>query len=420
MSDGAVNRMGNQIANVNDLTPQEVRSRREMQLRAIDQILDLIGPEYIKLFLPMWETYGTTLKDLLKPDLTFTVSGALLNQDGPFGKCVYCDGVNDSIQQDPIIDAYATISDSTQQLEAPTAVAVQKLKTFTNKVSFIRVKIFKTGEPDGNVHLEIRTAKDGAAIANGTSVSFACASVGGGAERRGFNFAITPILSKATTYYLALVYDGNTNAAAGTSIGWSYDSAGGYGQGRNYFDGAGWTDTVTNDHAFQIYDDRLQIPDDWSLIVCAKALMTGLSLYGVFGGAVLSSNTRPCICYNTSGYVELAFCDTITRYCTPRRWPLNDSNVWGVTFSKASGTAKTNAFLNGVFQASGDGAAATAHQAITQPWTIGSCIYSNGTTNGFFKGYVGPAIMASRTLTPAEVAKVSHNLLVMRKLREAV
>ena len=139
----------------------ETKSKREMQLRAIDNILDTIGAEYIQCFLPMWETSGTLCKDLLKPDLTFALDGPGLGNNGVFGAVPFFDGVNDYAVQSPISGVYATAGSSLQALGAPTAVAVQKLAVFAEKVGYIRVWLQKTGAPDGSVKLELRAAKDG-------------------------------------------------------------------------------------------------------------------------------------------------------------------------------------------------------------------------------------------------------------------
>jgi hypothetical protein len=420
MSDGAVNRLSNQLSGVNDLTPIEVRAKREMQLRAIDNILDTIGAEYIQCFLPMWETSGSVLKDLLKPDLTFTLDGPVLNNNGAFGGSPYFDGVNDYAVQSPIPGVYATAGASLQALAAPTAVAVQKLATFAEKVGYVRVWLQKTGAPDGSVKLELRTAKDGVAIANGTSNLITCASLAeGSTEIRGFYFAIPPGIPKNTTHYLALVYDGNTNADGANNVAWVYDSAGGYSKGRHYYNGAAWTDTPGEDHAFEVYDSRLVLPDDWTILIAANPQMTTINTYDMI--AAFSSVLGYCrIQFNVNGYVQGVTNDGSARNVIARKWPLNNNHVFAMSFSKALDTKKVKLYQNGVEVGTVDGTAATAHTPIANPWSIGCILGYRGSKQYYFKGLLGPFLFCSRILTPAEIAKVSHNLLVMRKLREAV
>jgi len=417
MSDGAINRLGNQL--LSDLTPLEVRARREMQLRAIDNILDLVGAENIQLFLPMWETSGTTLRDLLRPDLTFTVSGAFLNQNGPFGGCLYFDGVDDYASRDPILSN--KLGSSTQELQASTAVAVQKLNVDAVQIGFVRVKIVKKGTPDGSIRLEIRTAKDGAAIENGTSSSLPCESISTSIVWRGFTFLTAPKLQKNTTYYLALVYVGNTNADADKNISWRYDSAGRYGQGRNYYNGAGWTDTAGEDFVFEIYDDRLTQPDDWSFIVCAKAdIAMSTALHIPLSTATMTA-VGQAMQYSNTGRLSGKWTEgSVAKYAYGYRYPLNVNNVHTFTFNKALDTAKGKYYLNNVLIGSGDGTAATACDPIAHPHSIGCLVSQEGGASAYFQGYIGPILQIAKTLSAAEVAKIAHNLLVLRKLREAV
>ena len=395
----------------------EMKSRREMQLRAIDNILDLVGAEYIQLFLPMWETSGNTFKDLLKPDLTFALNGPSLNRAGPFGSCPLFDGINDYAIQDPVPDESTMVETSSQALAAPTAAAVQKMKPMAQSIGFVRLRLIKTGTPDGSVKVELRSTKSGAASA--TTELLSCSSIGTSVQTRGFYFVTPPNIAKAASYYLALVYDSNTNADGANNIAWRYDSAGGYGQGRNYYDGGTWVDTPTEDHAFDVYDSRLVLPDDWSFVWAANVTQTGITQDTHFAGSGMTDSVLKFY-YGSTGYIELVTFDTSQKYASPRRWPINNNHIFAVTFSKALDTAKAKVYQDGIQIGTSNGTAATANVQLAQPLTIGCRNSNTGALTEYHKGYLGPFIMASKTLLAAEVAKVSHNLLVMRKLREAV
>jgi len=218
---------------------------------------------------------------------------------------------------------------------------------------------------------------------------------------------------------LALVYDGNTNADGANNMAWVYDSAGGYGQGRHYYNGAVWTDTAGNDHAFEVYDSRLVLPDDWTILIAANPQMSSVTTYsmiGTYNGLLGYLKLQ----FNTGGYLEGITHDGSLRFATAKKWPLNNNHVFAVSFSKALDTKKVKIYQNGIEIGSANGTAATAHTPTATPWTIGCAFGYTGNKVYFFKGLLGPFLLCSRILTPAEVAKVSHNLLVMRKLREAI
>ena len=65
------------------------QAQKDVRAKSIDNILDIIGYENIKMFLPLSESVGSTLAyDLLRKDLTFDVSGLVtFGTTGLFGDC---------------------------------------------------------------------------------------------------------------------------------------------------------------------------------------------------------------------------------------------------------------------------------------------------------------------------------------------
>ncbi len=386
--------------------------------KSIDDVLDVIGAENVKLFLPLWAQSGGTIRDLLRRYVTFTASGPTLGQSSPAGFCASFDGVNDYIQQDAITGA--TAGAGWQDMQASTAVCVQKLVTFGGRPGFGRFKIKKTGSPDGNLQVQIRTAKDGAAISNGTSGNLACSLVAASAVWRGFSFATAPSCAKGTTYYLAVLYSGNTNADGSNYISVQYDGAGGYGQGRNYYDGATWTDTAGEDCACDIYRADLAFgTDDWTAV---QLLTNGASSPGYRQAVTARGMTVQSFIHLThlDGYWYSSVNDGSDRGASWYTWPVSQFLVMATTFSYTDATAKIKLYANGALVASGDGTATTATQLQAQPLVIGANIGATGAIDSYWSGLIGPTIIAKGALTAANVGKVSHYLLPLRKLQEAV
>jgi len=387
---------------------------RDIIAEAIHNIVDIIGVENIELFLPMWETSGSTLYDLLKRDVTFTVNGATMGQSSPFGKCLSFDGVNDYVTQNPVPNGYSITNTAIQELQAPTAIAVQKMKAFASSIGFINVRLLKEGSPDGNIKLEIRTTKDGAAITNGTSAVWACSAVTVSGDY-GFYFTIPPNLVKGTTYYLALVYDSNTNADADNNVGWRYDGAGGYGQGRNHYNGSTWTDTATEDHAFAVYHNTISSITAKTIIMLAKdnsLVASGSSRVALLLPGANASVTG--LNSSLTGEWAASYNDGSTRVANATRLP-DSFNVWASSFEKASPN-NIKIYKDGVLRGSVTGGTSADSIYQARPTLIGTDIsFPTGNFLRFFNGLIGPIIITSTAMTAANIAKVSHNLLVLRK-----
>lgn len=390
-------------------------AEKEITRRAIDSIIDTIGAENIKLFLPMWETSGAIAYDLLNRDLQFDISGATLDQAGPFGRAMSFDGTNDYLIQKAVTEN--TTSTATQELQASTAVAVQKMVVVATTPGFVRLRLIKKGSPDGNVKVEIRATKDGTAISNGTSATLACSAVGVTAESRGFTFTTAPNLQKDTAYYIALVYDNNTNADADNNIGWLYDAAGGYGQGRNYYDGSTWTDTAGEDYRFGLWGSHLQVTGDQTLFVVAKDVgAVASTLLVSFRGQTAAALT---FYKSSTGRYATEITDDSARAAYAYSYP-SQFRVWAVKFDKAATASAIGIYANGASVGTTTGGNDQARILQAQPLTIGAQVTANGALSSYWNGLIGPVIYCSTALTDANIAKVSHYLLAMRKLREVL
>ncbi|MHB1418494.1 MAG: hypothetical protein ACYCX4_02740 [Bacillota bacterium] len=423
----ALNRDSNLIKTAADYASADAKwvntvtqAQRDAVARAYENIIDIIGMENIKLFLPMWEASGTTLRDLLRRDLTFTVSGATLAQAGLGQYASSLDGVNDVITQDPIPDAYhRTYSDAySQDMAAPGSILVQKLKVFAGKVGFVRLRLAKLGSPNGNLQAEIRTAKDGAAIANGTSVARVCTDINSGWN--GFTFTTPPSLDKGTVYYLALLYNGNTNASGSDFITSKYDQTGAYGQGRHVYNGSTWSDTAGQDYPFEIYSDDLVFDTDLSWIAAHKNGSSAVASRYLLHTA--GANVADALVYgfSSSGRINCGASESGgLKNAVRNAWPLTWEVAIG-TFSKAKATAKVNHYANGRLINTADGTANTGPVRWAHPLIIGCYISTLGALSTYWNGLVGPLILPNSELTPAQVGAVTNQLFALRRLQEAV
>ena len=392
-------------------------ARRKLLIQeALDNIVDTIGQEYIQAFVPMWEETGAVFRDLFDRNRTFTVNGATLGQSGLLEYSPSFDGTNDYAIETSITEAI--VDTNTQELAASGAVAVQKLVVIGDKIGKVRLRLIKEGSPDGNVKVEIRTAKDSAAITNGTSATLACSAIATSAENRGFVFSTPPSLSKGTTYYLALVYDSNTNADADNNIGWRYDSAGGYGEGRNYYDGSSWTDTPAEDFRFDVYSNWLTLPDDFTIITAAKSTASTIAFKNILYGNSMTALGVLRLGYSTTGVVTFIANDGTEMIPAVSKYPTNQFEVWAASFDKSE-TTKSKIYSNGKLEGTADGTPTNAQAALAHPIALGSIMTTVAFSN-YWRGNISPFILVSKVLTPAEIAKVSHYLLALRKIREAI
>lgn len=396
---------------------KQMQAQRDIIATTIDNIVDTIGQENILMFLPMWENVGTKIYDLINKDLSFTVIDPAFGQLSPFGQNIFFNGTTSIATEDPIPEAYHITGSTNQSMQSPTAVAAQKVKAIANYVAKARVKLVKVGSPDGSIKLEIRATKDGSAIAGGVSVAVACSEIATTVDMRGFAFNAIPVLQKNTQYYLAVVYDGNSNADSSNYIAVAYDSSGGYGQGRHHYDGAAWTDTAGQDYVFELYSNHLDLPDDFMIISLAEVNHSTLGQRNVFGATTTFAGGLPQLCYRSEGLVRAQFSEAAAAINADYYKVPSEFIAWATSWEKALSTAKLKLYANGKFVASTNGTAEASHAKMVQPFCIGGRKLASGTTDGFFMGQIGPVIMAKLPSTNAAqaIGKVSSDLVVLRK-----
>ena len=166
------------------------------------------------------------------------------------------------------------------------------------------------------------------AIENGTSNSITFSSTANSFVM--FYFGTSLLLSHAKTYYIALVYDSN-NADTDNCYIWDRSVDISTDLGRSYYDGTSWTDEANQNHYFEIYNDKLMLTDDFSIIAAGKA-----SSYGgyVVGTSVLSALAKP----NLNMSLFSARDANISTVSYPVS--LNQFNIVAGTFSKTKDTKK--------------------------------------------------------------------------------
>lgn len=393
--------------------------------KSIDDILDVIGVENVKLFLPMWEQSGTTMRDLLRRSTTFTVSGATLAQTGPMGFCPSFDGVNDYVQQDPITENTAGTAD--YNLTTTTGKAGTRTIALATNPAFIRLRLKRTGTLNtATVRIQLMTNVGDvptANVTNGQSAALACSSIGTSYEERGFTFATPPGLSKASKYWITLEYADSTGVDASNYISWAYETgANTYGERRATFDGASWTGTPSENHRFSLYEDNLQLGNnDCSLIVLSD--WTGSSVAGQDYVRSQGMTATSLVLRQDGGNGYTAA--TTTEAPSTDLSSIAYRYVGGavshiITFSYTNATAKHKLYRNGALVTSTNGTATTALVAQAQPFVIGSAINSAGALSGYFPGRLGPIILTKSELSAANIGKISHYLLPLRKLMEAI
>ncbi len=392
-----------------------VPSHKDIIARATDRIIDAIGLENIKLFLPMNEENGTKAYDLIRRDLTFTYNGPTLAQPGPFGRCPSFDGVNDYLVQDPVTEN--TVGDTEAILYTGTKRA-QKMVAVATKPGFARMKIKRVGTlSSATIRLSIYTDNSGvpgSLATNGQSDTLACSAIGTTWEIRGFTFPTPPPLQKNQQYWLLIEYTDNTGVDASNYIVIAYTTANEYGQPMSYHDGVSWTNSPTANLAFGLWSDDLRLDGDFSIITLIKNNLLDLQYRHIVAGGTMTSVDGIHQRTNADGTYGLAFYDDGQKYVQFRSWPAQFF-VLCSTFSKSLAIAKEKGYLNGASIGSLNGTAGAGQAGIVTPICIGARIENVGSGWGLWVGLIGPVIITNTELTAAQVGKVSHELLALRK-----
>ena len=406
------------------------RSKNDLVGQGIDNILNVIGVENIKLFLPLWEDAGATkCYDLLRRDLTFTPSGPVFGATGPFGNCAQFDGVNDYIIQDPMTENTA----GAVQIDLNNGAhkMATRMVAIACTPGFVRLKIKKTEAVAGNLNsasVKVSIYTDNAGVPNALvtgaeSAALLCSVIGTSFEWRGFSFPTVFYLRKGQKYWIVFEYVSTTGVDANNFISWQYEAApGSYGERRAYFN-AGWVATDTENHCFGLWDDMLAFEDDFSIItlICnTEAAVSSRHMYGSSSSQTTASSNALGISRSSSGYILTKVNDGTERNVVFYRWP-SVFDVIALTFSKAkSSPDKIRVYLNGSLKRTGAGTGGATQIALSQPWTIGSASLGDGNISGYYwKGYIGTQIITKNELDAIQIGRITHELLNVRKYKGA-
>lgn len=387
---------------------------------ATDNILDIIGAENVKFWLPMNESSGSTAYDLLKKDLTFTIEGATLSQQGLFGNCMSFDGTNDRLIRTAATEN--TTGSTDQAIKAGEKLAV-KLPTMSLAVGFVRLNLKRVGTLASATIKASLIANSGTtptgSVAGAASTTLACSLIDTSYENRGFHFPTTPLCNKSVTYWLVLEYDNSTGVDDSNYICWAHDNGGGsYGQNRGVYSGGTWTISTGQSHVFSIWDNKLYLDGDYSLIFVSKDLES-TNTDRVLTAVRSMTSTASVIAMGRSGYKYAKANDGTDRNVYNYALPYNANSIDIMTFSKTKDTAKVNNYSNGCLTQSTAGTAATGQTPMAHPFVIGATSQS-AASSIFWKGLIGPVILIGKELTAVEVGKVTHQLMVLRKLGVSV
>ncbi len=403
----------------NDWVHSILPAQRDTTARAIDDILDCIGAENVKLFLPMWEESGTKAYDLLRRDLTFTYNGPTLAQPGPFGKCPSFDGVNDYLIQDSITEQ-PTTTGGENPLWGGQKLAT-RMKDIATKIGFIRLQLRKSGNPGSAV---LRTAiytdnagVPGSPVTNGLSDTLPTSGiVADNTEIKGFTFPTAPELQKNQKYWIVLEYTDSTGIDGSNYIAWKHDAAtSGYGERNAIHDGSTWTITDGYNNSFWVYGDDLILDGDFSIITAASNTAAIPAYKSIVGAGSMTFHPTVGISLSLEGNLYARSTDSSERtllwYSWPSKW---FTNV--LTFSVEKSTGKTKLYANGLSVVAADGTANVKQVRPAQPFTIGALVPVWGTeVLQHWEGKIGPVIITKTELTPTQVGKVSQALIALRK-----
>ena len=406
----------NHIINQDKQPVPILSSPKELTYRAYDEIISVIGSENIVTFLPLWESNGV-FKDLLKQHITFTGSNFTYNRvDGVLHEVPQFNGGTSKITQVP--ETQATVDNANQTLVAPTHIATQTLGGLSAEVGFIRLKLKRVGNPTGNVHLEIRNAKDGTAVTNGVSQSLAVTNIETSAVYKGFVFSQAPKLQKNVTYYIALVYEDGAIIDGSNHIAWHYDSTGSYGKGSAIYNG-GWMEYSGRDFAFDLYANDIVLDGDFTMIALAQLDdKVSLATRNVISGTGMTDVGVVGLQYSAIGTIaaranDLSSARAAHWYRHPSTW-----QALAYTYDADAIAEKVKLFSNGYKVAVADGVSGTVGnptKRLAQPLTIGSLTTTSGLISEVFAGKISSVIIVKRALSVQEIGQVSQILLSQRK-----
>jgi len=399
--------------------------------QAIEDIVDIVGLENIRLFLPMWEAAGSTkVYDLFRKDLSFTVATSVtLGAATPFGLGATLDGTG-YLKRDPVTESATAVINSEVKLDGGTKKLATRINKIATNPDFIRSKLKRYGTL-ANATLKFSVYSEAASlpnavISNGASNALACSSIGtSGWADWGFPFATDPTTRKDANFWLVMEYAalGGDTVDANNCISWAHDNglAGGYGTDIAIFNGATWTRTAGKSHYFALWDDSLNLSlGDFSIIVLASDTNGTVAGRALLGTASQAAAEVFEIAHYSYGDVIMTANDGSQRTGQIQKFPVNTFNVYGLTFSKAKDAGKVNGYLNGINTVA---VAGTLNAALTKPahpLSIGGSTSTTGTISNKWVGTIGPVIITANELTQAQIAEITKNLYILRRYGSAL
>jgi hypothetical protein len=403
-------------------------SNRDIIARAIENILGILGQENVRLFLPMWEATGTTIYDLLRPDLKFNCAGGTtVGVSGLMGNCCSFNGTTGYLIRAAETDN--TTIDTWQAIGADEKYGQQMLTIACNP-AFIRIPVKKVEAAPGNLDAAVVrvTIYDEAAslpnapIANGVCTTLAVTQISTSSEQHGFVLATPPNLSMDQYFWVVVDYSTNTGVDANNYVAWGYDSAKGYGRNGAAYTGA-WAAQNTRSYGFGIWNDYLRFGSSDFSIICAayySGVVAGVDLYGT-SGMLSTYSAVPSMKLLSTGYMYAQLHDGTSRRPTIYRYPKD--SLWHTyisTFSYTKSTGKANLYLDGIVTAAATGTATTAHTPSAQPFVIAARPDNVGTVANFLTGRMQFVIMTFTELSAVQAGQVSAEMLALRKYQQAV
>lgn len=395
--------------------------RKELAMRVYDAIIATIGLENIAMFLPMWETEGDFVHDLIKPDLKFKVGtpGNLGSQGLLHEVPSFSNNANHAIVQAPLTESPE--KDTPIAMDGPDKMLAQRIKRISGKVAFIRIQSNIVGSL-GSARLEIAIHEDASGVPGdvvATSNDFSFLSSLNSADRMvGMRFQDEQLTLRGDTdYWLVLKYNDGTGVDGSNYINWNHDANAVYDEDSAVFDGSSWT-AGSGAHTFDIYTDDFVFPEDFSVIAAVRhefpslgsrrVLLSSASHTGSVG-LNLYWDAREYMFTNRTGGVayDVRSSNTISQ----------EHVVLAGSFSASLADDKYKLFMNGHLRGTENGNAGSTHARLIQPMCIGSEINSYGELSNNFTGRVGPVIITHTALTAGQMADVAHLLMLNKKLR---
>jgi hypothetical protein len=409
------------------------QAQKDIIAKAIDDVVNTIGLDYINVFLPCNEKSGTVLKDLIRPEKVFDVSGATLGIGNyGFGSVVSFDGVNDLVLERPSFQ-YAN-SSSYIELNSGSLKLAQRLPFVSCMVTNVILHLQIVGSLP-SAKLVVKLVRESNGVPGTTEIAVSSelpcsvlSDTNTNPKRRHFLFSSpTQIrwsagINESARTWFVLEYSNATGVDTSNYVKVFYDTTG-VSEPMAQYNGTNWTVNSSASLYHMVYDDY------WYPAVNSDvSIITGLGNVPETTGAK-TLVTIPSIGMTTGGYTASAVffqsAHNILSWWTLSGYFGNYLSNYGVTVvtsSYAASTGKNKLYINGRLVKTSDG---TANTGLIEYRTFG-ILFGVGLKrfdlyyDWYGSGYVGPFILCNRILSSSEVSKVSNAILQLRKYRVGV